>query len=339
MTDGHNEKIARAHENDFHKSELSSVEGLPEIHGHDFDADFDFDAFIASYRTTGAQASNLHAAIEMLREIRAKKEAGEITVYLSYTSNMVSSGLRDVFRYLVKHRLVDVIVTTAGGIEEDIIKCMAPFYLGRFEEDGASLRDAGINRTGNILVPNDHYARFESFLNPLLHSMADEQSATGVPITPSRFIDRLGKEINDESSIYYWAHKNDIPVFCPAIIDGSIGDIIYFFLYKRPGFIIDTAGDVKRLNDITMDAEKTGLIILGSGIVKHMLLNTNMLRNGADYALYVNTAQEFDASDAGARPDEAISWGKILPGAKSVKVFGDATILFPLMVAASMRRS
>ena len=58
-----------------------------------------------------------------------------------------------------------------------------------------------------------------------------------------------------------------------------------------------------------------------------------MFRNGAEYAVYINNAQEFDGSDAGARPDEAVSWGKILPEARMVKVFGDATILFPLVVA------
>ena len=43
-------------------------------------------------------------------------------------------------------------------------------------------------------------------------------------------------------------------------------------------------------------------------------------RNGADYAVYINTGQEFDGSDSGARPDEAVSWGKIRAGAESVKV-------------------
>lgn len=33
-----------------------------------------------------------------------------------------------------------------------------------------------------------------------------------------------------------------------------------------------------------------------------------------------NTGQEFDGSDSGARPDEAVSWGKIRAGALSVKV-------------------
>lgn len=65
---------------------------------------------------------------------------------------------------------------------------------------------------------------------------------------------------------------------------------------------------------------KTGIIILGGGLPKHHICNANMMRNGADFAVFVNTAQEFDGSDSGARPDEAISWGKIKSTAKNVKV-------------------
>ena len=62
------------------------------------------------------------------------------------------------------------------------------------------------------------------------------------------------------------------------------------------------------------------MIILGGGIVKHHIANACLMRNGAESAVYINTAQEFDGSDAGARPDEAVSWGKIKVGADSVKV-------------------
>jgi deoxyhypusine synthase len=328
----HKDAYDRAHDNDFHGS-VDKLD-LPYVAGYDFDQEFNFDSFLASLGTTGAQATHLAHAIDIIRQMREDK----CTIYLGYTSNMVSSGLRDVFRYLVKHKMVDVIVTTAGGVEEDIIKCLEPFYIGEFEASGAALREKGVNRIGNILVPNNHYVKFEKFLVPLLNQMADEEKASGKSVTPSEFIATLGREIADERSIYYWAHKNDIPVFCPALVDGSIGDMIYFFLYKRPEFTLDTAADVKKMNDITMMAEKTGLIILGSGVVKHHICNSNMMRNGADYAVYINNSQEFDASDAGARPDEAVSWGKILPGAKTVKVFGDATILFPLVVAAAFRK-
>ena len=43
--------------------------------------------------------------------------------------------------------------------------------------------------------------------------------------------------------------------------------------------------------------------------------------------------QEFDGSDSGASPDEAVSWGKIRMEAKPVKVCADATLVFPLIVS------
>lgn len=52
----------------------------------------------------------------------------------------------------------------------------------------------------------------------------------------------------------------------------------------------------------------------------HCLSSVSFQRNGADYAVFVNTGQEFDGSDSGARPDEAVSWGKIRMDAKPVKV-------------------
>jgi deoxyhypusine synthase len=50
------------------------------------------------------------------------------------------------------------------------------------------------------------------------------------------------QEIDNEDSVYYWAQKNNIPVYCPAITDGSIGDMIFFHSFKNPGLIVDIAG-------------------------------------------------------------------------------------------------
>ena len=154
-------------------------------------------------------------------------------------------------------------------------------------------------------------------------------------ISPSELIWKLGEKINDEKSICYWAWKNKIRIFCPSIQDGAIGDNIYFFKHKRNDLIVDIAEDTKRLNDSTSGIEKSGAVLLGSGVVKHSILNANMFRNGLDYAVYINTAQEFDGSDAGAEPDEAVTWKKIALKGETVKVHGDATILFPILVAES----
>lgn len=260
------------------------------------------------------------------------------TIFLGYTSNLVSSGVRETIRYLVQHNMVDCIVTTAGGVEEDFIKCLAPTYIGSFEKDGRQLRDKGINRIGNLMVPNDNYCKFENWLMPLLDEMLEEQKSQGITWTPSKIIDRLGTRINDESSIYYWAAKNKIPVFSPALTDGSLGDMMYFHSYRNPGLVVDILGDLRRLNGMAVKAKNTGMIILGGGLIKHHICNANLMRNGADYSVFINTGAEFDGSDSGARPDEAISWGKIRKEATPVKIYAEATLVFPLLVAQTFAK-
>ena len=78
---------------------------------------------------------------------------------------------------------------------------------------------------------------------------------------------RLGKEINDESSVCFWCWKNGIPIFCPALTDGSLGDMLFFHSYKSPGLIIDIVDDIRQMNDAALKAapRKTGIIILGGG--------------------------------------------------------------------------
>lgn len=129
------------------------------------------------------------------------------TIFLGYTSNLISSGLREVILYLVKHRHVSALVTTAGGIEEDFIKCLGHTYLADFNLDGADLRRRGMNRIGNLIVPNNNYCLFEDWLTPILDDMLTEQKTTGKIWSPSSFIHRLGMEINNEESVYYWAYK------------------------------------------------------------------------------------------------------------------------------------
>jgi len=257
------------------------------------------------------------------------------TIFLGYTSNLVSSGLRETIRYLVEHNMVDCIVTSAGGVEEDLIKCLAPSYLGDFNMSGAKLRSEGLNRAGNVLIPNDNYCKFEDWLMPVLDECMEETRNW----TPSKLINRLGAKIDNPESICYWAHRNSIPIFCPALTDGSLGDMLYFHSVSRsPGLIVDIVEDVRHINTIAVKSLKSGVIILGGGVVKHHINNANLMRNGSDFTVFVNTGQEFDGSDSGARPDEAVSWGKVKTSSKAVKVYCDATLVFPLIVASTFAR-
>ena len=317
------------------------------VRGYDFNqpGPVDYFSLLQSYSSTGFQATHFGQACQQIEAMLDN----DASIFFGYTSNMVSSGCRDIIRYLCQHKLIHALVTTAGGIEEDFIKCLASTYVGEFTLNGHQLRANGINRIGNLLVPNDNYCKFEDWLMPILDRLVDEKVNDGI-FTPSKLIEHLGREINHQESIYYWCAKNQIPVFCPAITDGSLGDMLYFHSYRKPGLKIDILEDLKRINTLAVQAKTTGMLILGGGIVKHHICkyhltevllppsivslgNANLMRNGADYAVYINTGTEYDGSDSGASPDEAISWGKIRSSAKPVKVHGDATLIFPLVVA------
>ncbi|KAK4690304.1 deoxyhypusine synthase, partial [Lecanoromycetidae sp. Uapishka_2] len=277
---------------------------------------------VSQMSTTGFQASavgDAAALINKMVDYRSPETGAKSTIFLGYTSNLVSSGLRSVLRYLVQHKHISAIVTTAGGVEEDLIKCLAPTYLSSFSAPGAAMREKGMNRIGNLMVPNDNYCAFEDWVVPILDIMFAEQEShkhDEEPLvwTPSQVIARLGKEIANhpkhEESILYWASKNSIPIFSPALTDGSLGDMLYFHTFRTsPSYLtIDLTRDIRRINDIAMSAAHAGMIVLGGGLVKHHIANACLMRNGADEAVFINTAQEFDGSDAGARPDEAVSW-------------------------------
>lgn len=235
--------------------------------------------------------------------------------------------------------MIDSIVTTTGGIEEDIMKCMAPHLMGDFALKGKDLREQGLNRIGNLIVPNKNYTLLEEWFLPLVKQLFNEQKEKGTIFSPSKIITRIGEKINNEESIYYWCWKNNIPVYCPAFTDGALGDVIYFNTWREEGFIVDIVQDIKLLNDSALVAKRSGMIILGGGVIKHHICNANLMRNGADYSIFINTASEFDGSDAGARPDEAISWGKISLEAKPVKVYAECTLVLPILIGETFVRN
>lgn len=155
-----------------------------------------------------------------------------------------------------------------------------------------------------------------------------------------------------KSSVLYWAAQNDIPVFSPSFTDGDVMDLLEELeeeaeeerktVAATPSGVdgpaepfrlhLDLVHDIHLLNKQAMQAKKTGMIILGGGVAKHHVCNANLMRNGADLSIFVNNAQEFDGSDAGARPDEAVSWGKIRMDGQSVKVYAEISTVFPLLV-------
>ncbi len=324
-----------------HLKEYMKLDSFPKIEGYDFDSKFDFSDFVGSYLHMGFQGSNFGTAVSIFNEMIEEKKKNKANIFLSFTGNMISSGNREIIKFLVKNKLIDGITTTAAALEEDVIKCVKPFYLGSFDVKGKFLHEECIGRIGNIFVPFDRYLYLERFLNSLFEKIYEKQKKHGV-VCSHEFAKEMGLYVkedentkeNYESSFLYWAAVNDIPVFCPGVTDGAIGDISTFFKRKHKDFAIDSVGDNEALTKLLMSCGKAGCIVLGGGIAKHFLLNSAIFRDGFEYSIYVTTATEHDGSDSGGNPEEAITWSKIKPEGKRVKVVADATLMFPLLVAS-----
>jgi deoxyhypusine synthase len=255
--------------------------------------------------------------------------------FLSFTGNLVATGARGALRELVKRKLVDVVVTTCGTLDHDVARSWKKYYKGSFVMNDVKLHEENINRLGNVLVPNDSYGIIiEQKMQGLLQSLWKE----GIrEVSSSELCRQIGKRICNESSILYWAEKKGIPVYVPGITDGAVGYQTWFFSQDHD-FRINLLKDSGELNDIVFSAKKSGALIVGGGISKHHTIWWNQFKDGLDYAVYVSTADEWDGSLSGARPREAVSWGKISAKAKRIMVEGDASVILPIMVSALIDR-
>lgn len=272
-----------------------------------------------NFETIGFQSTHIVKASKIL------KESHDINSYiiLGFTSNAITCGLRETISSYLKEGKVKMIITTAGAIEEDIMKSLGDFYLGKYRTNDEKLYDLGINRSGNILVPNSRYIELEDFLKQYFKPWPKI-------VYPSIFCERIGFLLNDEESFLFQAAANSVPVYCPALLDGAIGD---FFIFNSPEkTIVDCKKDHIESNKKIYPEKHTTLLLLGGSIPKHYAANANIVRGGANNTIYLNTGLEFEGSNAGALPCEAISWGKIKKNSKYIKVNCDFTISFPLIL-------
>lgn len=282
----------------------------------------------------GFTAKKLGVACDILRKMFREKQC---TIFLSFPACIISTGTRGVIRKLVEEKLVDVIVTTCGTLDHDLARVWKKYYHGEFLMDDVDLHRRGINRLGNILIPNDSYGIvLEQKMQPILSDIYNEGKKS---LSSRQLAYEFGLRLSDKKSILYWAAKNDIPIYVPGITDGAFGSQLWLFKQQHSDFNIDILRDEQELSDIVFTAKKTGAIMIGGGISKHHVIWWNQFRGGMEYAVYLTTAEEWDGSLSGARIREAVSWGKVKEDAQYITVEGDATITLPMLVGSVLGES
>ncbi|MEN6379367.1 MAG: deoxyhypusine synthase [Methanofastidiosum sp.] len=282
----------------------------------------------------GYVAKKVGDGSQILENMARDKDCKRI---LSFPASLVATGTRGIIKELVKRKLFDMIITTPGTLDHDIARVYRNYYHGSFEMDDRQLHKEGVNREGNVLIPNESYSEIlEEKVRKVIGDLYDK----GVrDVSPHELVWEFGKalegEKNKEDSIIYWCYKNNIPVILPGPLDGSWGwQLYYFWQDGHKDFNLNLMKDEDTISDLIYSADKTGALMIGGGISKHHTIWWNQFRGGLDYAVYITTAPEWDGSLSGARIREAISWGKVREDADFITIEGDATVILPIMITS-----
>ncbi len=271
----------------------------------------------------GFMASHLYDAAEILYEMSIDKDCYRI---ISFTGNLISTGLRGVIAKIINEGLFNAIITTGGALDHDIARSFGgKYYKGYFNADDVMLHELNIHRLGNVFIPVNNYGPLiEKVMFSILDTLPEGE------YSPSKIAFEIGRHINDENSFLHQAYKKNIPVYVPGIVDSAVGTQIFFYSQTRK-IKLNMFEDMKRILDTVFESKKLGALIIGGGISKHHTIWWAQFKEGLNYSVYITTASEYDGSLSGAQPREAITWGKIHPNAKHTTLYCDATICLPII--------
>ena len=303
------------------------------VEDYDFLGEMSVDELVMQMeKAWGFTAGKLAVGVNIMESMI---KAQNCVKFVSFTGNLVATGTRGVFKELIRRKLVDVIITTCGTLDHDLARCWRKYYRGSFVMNDSKLHEEGINRLGNVLVPNESYGTIiEEKMQRVLEELWNEGTKE---IAPSQLCREIGQRACNETSILYWAAKQGIPVYVPGITDGAVGYQTWLFSQDHD-FRLNLLKDSGQLSDLVFTAKETGALIVGGGISKHHTIWWNQFKDGLDYVVYVSTADEWDGSLSGARPREAVSWGKISERAKRTMIEGDASLILPVMMSSLLAR-
>jgi len=290
------------------------------------------DLMVQLRQAGGFTGRKLAEAVDIMEKMVGKEDC---TKFLSFPACIMATGTRGVIVEMVKRGMVDAIITTCGTMDHDLARTWKSYYHGDFLMDDVKLHQQGMNRLGNVLVPNSSYGVvLERKLTPMFKEILKGKSS----ISTRQLVDEVGARLKDEDSLAYWCHRKNVPMFIPGITDGSFGSQLWMYWQDHRDLKIDLFQDEQDLMDMVFDAKESGALMVGGGISKHHTIWWNQFRGGLDHAVYLTTAVEYDGSLSGAQVREAVSWGKVKENADHVTVEGDATITLPFIVASLVER-
>ena len=255
----------------------------------------------------------------------------EMNIFLSIAGPMVPGGMREIIADLIKGGYVKVIITSGANLTHDLLESFGGSHYRNYGFDDEKLHESGMGRIGDIYTKSEDFEVFENEITSIMESIASENEVKSI----QDFIYAIGTQITDEKSIIKAAAENNVPIYAPGIIDSMLGLQLWMFNQSN-NLCLDAVADMHQLSDIVFESKKVGAVILGGGLPKHYALASNLLKGGVDAAIQITMDRSETGSLGGAPLEEAKSWAKARAGSNLVTVIGDATVLFPLILAGAL---
>jgi deoxyhypusine synthase len=286
------------------------------------------------------QGRNLGAALRVWKKMLDE----DVMIFLGVAGALSAGGLRFLIAHLIEQRFVDCVVTTGANLYHDLHETRGRHhFIGSPHVDDSALHAEHIDRIYDTFVSEDEFVDNDNWIADFAADLEKR------PYSSREFLCLLGQYLwntTGQHGILTAASQAQVPVFCPAIADSSIGMGLSQARHKRPGAgQVDVIRDIIESSNLVIRNPRTACILLGGGTPKNFINQASVQAafyspgiEGHDLALQIVTDAPHFGGASGASLDEAKSWGKLAEDADRVTVRCDATIALPFLVSALTER-
>ena len=269
-----------------------------------------------------------------------KMLADDCLIFLGVAGALSAGGLRLILVHLITNRYIDCIVSTGANLYHDLHECRGRHHFqGSPEADDRALQAAHIDRVYDTLMDEDEFIDNDNWIATFSESLVKR------PYTSREFLYRLGEHLWNETErdgILTAAYRANVPIFCPAIADSSIGMGLSQGRQSITGIgQIDVIGDIVESANLVIRKRRTASVVLGGGTPKNFINQASVQAEfyssgigGHSYALQIVADVPHFGGASGSTLTEARSWGKVAADADQVTVNADATLALPLLTTA-----
>jgi len=294
------------------------------------------DAVLARMERISFQGRNLATA----HRIWQKMLQDDVTIFLGMAGALSAGGLRLVVAHLIRHRYVDVLVSTGANLYHDLHETRGRHhYVGSPHVDDAALAHDRIDRVYDTFASEEEFIDNDNWIAKFAASLEKR------PYTSREFLHLLGGHLWDTTGgdgILTAAYRAKVPIFCPAIADSSIGMGLSQARQHVPGAgYIDIIGDIVESANIIIRRPRTASVVLGGGTPKNFINQASVQAEfysdqvgGHSFALQIVTDVPHFGGASGSSLEEAQSWGKLAADSDKVSVQADATLALPILASA-----